>query len=169
MSSTLTATQLLRNDHRTVRGLFQQARAFRDRDREMRVAAVKELFLLLDIHSSIEEQFFYPELQDSEEAAAIVEQSLADHQEMDDLVKDLEDMDPMAEGFDNGLAELLAAVELHVDTEENQLFPIAERLLADRLTAIADDMSRYKQEALRSWNEALSRGGEQKRKGESAA
>jgi hypothetical protein len=150
MSLNQSATQLLRNDHRIVKGLFGQARAFRSRDRELREVAVRHLFLALDVHTQMEVKFLYSALQDNPEASALIAQSRDDHQEMTDMAQELERLDPHSDEFDNGIAELQALIEIHMVTEEKHLFPIAERVLADRLTDLGQQMAEFRQSLIAS-------------------
>jgi mannose-6-phosphate isomerase-like protein (cupin superfamily) len=80
-------------------------------------------------HFRKEEETLFPLVVDFEEARPLVVEALLDHQRLYALVAELEDAHdvrvPMRE-----IGELL---EAHVRREERELFPLMERLAADRL------------------------------------
>jgi hemerythrin-like domain-containing protein len=142
------ATQLLRNDHKVVRGLFRQAEASGARAQEMKGGVIGELLMMLEIHTRIEEEIFYPALRDQAETAILVENSFNDHREAKELIDRLRGQKPGDETYDNTLGELLASIELHVQTEESELFPLAERVLASQLEELGKKMHERKAELL---------------------
>jgi hemerythrin-like domain-containing protein len=138
---------MLHNDHEKVRSLFKQLEAAGDQQERRREQIFASLFLELDVHSQAEEKFFYSQLKSEEDARELVLESLDDHK----LVKRmLEELDSMDKGTPEWMAKCLTLrdnVEQHVQMEERELFPLAQRTLEDEEAAgIAEDIESYREE-----------------------
>jgi hemerythrin-like domain-containing protein len=169
---TINATQLLRNDHKIVKGLFRQVEGIDARAPSMKAGVLREIYMLLEIHSRLEEEIFYPAMQDVPETSLLIGESVDDHRAVVQMIRELKERDPSEEGFNNPLAELIAAVETHVATEESKLFKAAERVLGKKLEEMGKQMFRMRQELMKApeYRDAQPaqvqnpRGGEQMRK-----
>ena len=82
----------------------------------------------LEIHTSLEEEIFYPALEGFPETKQLIEDSYAEHEEVDKL---LAEMSPGNSSWDDQIVELRKKVEHHAEKEERELFPKAEELLSD--------------------------------------
>jgi len=115
------ALELLKQDHQAVKSLFNQIDDAED------VKQRKKLFDQIDtelnIHAHIEETVFYPEMQKIDELKEMVEEALAEHQEVKTLLEEMEGLDPENEQFSASLEELMENVEHHVAEEEDEMFP----------------------------------------------
>lgn len=181
------ATRLLRDDHKTLRGLFRQLEAMENgRAQEMRPGVESEILMLLFVHSRLEEELFYPSLNDffadqvlPEDIRAHLHESQDDHQIMKDLSRRLReqgDRGARKELFD----ELIQACESHLEREERELLPFVEKDSTqdpERWKTLGSHMERLKAELvnLPEFRQALPEhvqnphGGEQKRKGSSSS
>ena len=82
----------------------------------------------LEIHTSLEEEIFYPALKAFPETKQLIEDSYAEHEQVDKL---LADMSPGSSSWDDQIVELRGKVKRHAEKEEHELFPKAEKLLSD--------------------------------------
>ena len=120
------ALELLKEDHQRVSALFDQiAQATLQVDRRR---IFEQIRLELETHTYIEETVFYPAFQAKSEFQDLIEEALVEHQEVKDLLQEIEDLDDGkdSEEFEDKIDELIDAVEQHVDEEENDLFPRIE-------------------------------------------
>jgi iron-sulfur cluster repair protein YtfE (RIC family) len=119
--------QSLRHDHQKVKRLFERlADAANLKERERLFAELKQE---LQLHSEIEDQHFYPALEENEEARDLVEEAFEEHDEFKRLLDELDQGAKEDDSWLDQLEELREDVELHVEEEESELFPIAQKLL----------------------------------------
>jgi hemerythrin-like domain-containing protein len=175
------ATQILRDDHKRLTGLFRQLEAVDRRAHVMKNGVALEIFMEIEIHSAVEEQIFYPALLAALSAqgeplkvelnAAMVDQSLSDHREIENLIQRLRRLPIDSSDFHDGIEELEQLVFSHVDEEEQTTFPAAEDLLNEELSPLGAQIQDLRDDLLRQPQYANSRpeivqnpnGGEQMR------
>jgi hemerythrin superfamily protein len=79
------AITMLKEDHRRVRDLFQEYQAATDPRTKRELA--EEACTELETHAQLEEQIFYPAVNDdSDEGPALVQEALQEHQQVKDLI-----------------------------------------------------------------------------------
>lgn len=125
----MNATTLLKQEHGRVRGLFER---FRDEmDAEQRLEALREIAAEIVLHSQLEEEFFYPAIDESGDAEArqLVSGAKAAHVDVEELIERLIMMDGRGAEFERTVADLERNVQRHARDEEARLFPVAERVL----------------------------------------
>jgi hemerythrin-like domain-containing protein len=144
------AMAMLQEDHQRVRDLFQEYDAARD-PRAQRVIA-EEACMEIELHAQMEEEIFYPAVEDAVEVdqQELVEDSLREHQAIQDVMRELRDMGPDDTQFDARFRELQVLVEYHVAKEEAEMFPLAKEALAEDLAEISAEMQELKQELMAS-------------------
>jgi quercetin dioxygenase-like cupin family protein len=104
--------------------------AGRDDDPEPVAAAFADFFAAVSVpHFREEEETLFPLVATVDEARPLVVEALLDHQRLHALVADLQ-RSPDVRRTMREVGELL---EAHVRREERELFPLIERLAADRL------------------------------------
>ncbi len=168
----ITATQLLRDDHKVIKGLIIQSETAESRAPEMRRGVILELCMLLEIHIQLEEEIFYPQLEKYLEASALIVVSMEEHERMRQLIQGLRQMEMTTEKFEDQLQELVAFAYFHFETEEQSLFPMSEKFLRDSLESLGNQMYTRKTELMKSPEYKYAQpafvqdphGGEQKRK-----
>ena len=172
------ATQLLRDDHKKVRGLFAQLQSIDERAPEMKPGVVNEVLMELEIHSELEERIFYPsflncmEMKENLKGQALIEESFKDHSELKQMIATLRKMSVHDERFNLSFEVLIKAVTDHVEVEEIEILPVAEQAMSNRLGELGMQMEKLRTElkADPKYRESLVnvvqdlRGGEQKRK-----
>jgi len=130
--------EFLQADHRKIAALFQHYQAAQDRQTRLDIA--DQVCAALERHAQLEETVFYPALAEAAEMGGLtlVEDARQDQQMIKDLITVLAEVHDTE--FDTTFAELLHTVQRHVEDEEQELFPQAERLLADQLEDLMDEM-----------------------------
>ncbi|MEU6220823.1 hemerythrin domain-containing protein [Streptomyces sp. NPDC047022] len=110
-------------DHREVRRLFEQLAGAMPGSHD-RKHLVEELTIELVRHSVAEEQHLYPAVREHlEDGGALADKELADHDRVEQLLKDLESREPDDLEFDRLLVKLRTEVTAHIEDEETNLFP----------------------------------------------
>ena len=120
---------MLEEDHARVKALFEELEGAEE---DAKHEAALRLFDALDIHTKLEESIFYPALQQRSrrEGRMLVAEALEAHRSAKELVAELRDMDVDDPEFDEKVEQLRSEVESHIDDEEDEMFPLAERILA---------------------------------------
>lgn len=138
-----TPMDMLKQDHERVSGLFRDCESSTGtRKRSIADTIMREL----EIHSSIEEEIFYPALKEKagSDGKDKVEEGVKEHGDVKRLIATLRSTEQEA-AFTKGLADLKQKVQHHVQEEENEMFPLAQQVLAD-LNSLAESMRARKQE-----------------------
>ena len=120
------ATDLLKEDHRKVRRLFQEYGKLAEDDVASKASLFESLYQELTIHGRVEEEIFYPaiaEAVEDEETADLIEEAREAHEEVKMLLEEMTDLSPGEETFEAKMTALRENVERHVEEEEKELFP----------------------------------------------
>jgi hemerythrin-like domain-containing protein len=172
--------RFLMDDHKRMKGLFRQFDNVDERAHVMKAGVCEEIFMELEIHTEVEEEFFYPTLQDTLKSTtlkAMVEECTADHEQVKTMIEELKTMGVYSEYFDERMGDLIVEVEQHIDKEESELFSTARDFAFDAIEQICDRMAETRAALLKSpkYQNAQPRivqdpsGGEQKRRPTQAA
>jgi hemerythrin superfamily protein len=142
------ALALLKADHRLVHDLFTQYASAGDISTKQMIA--EQVFTALEMHAQLEENIFYPayETMTGKNGTQLVADSRLAHEHVKELLIELQGIDLDEEEFEAKFQELMHTVEQHVAQEEDEMFPEAEQILADRLAALRDDMVALKQQLM---------------------
>jgi hemerythrin superfamily protein len=135
------ATDLLKKQHKTVKGLFKQVEKTEDGRRRREL--MDEIASELKIHTKIEEEIFYPAVREigSSKVEELVDESFEEHHVVDLVLAELPKVDPEDERFHAKMTVLSELVEHHADEEEDEMFPIAEKKLGkERLQELGEQM-----------------------------
>lgn len=135
------ATTLLKEDHDKVIGLIQQLKSAR----KNKTALVTEIEKEIQIHSECEETIFYPEVKkiDSE----LIAESLEEHHQVDLILAELKEMTgEEGEVFDAKVTVLEEMLKHHMEEEEGEMFPKAEKELKDQLEELGAEIEYFKGE-----------------------
>ncbi|WP_322522152.1 hemerythrin domain-containing protein [Guyparkeria halophila] len=122
--------EALREDHDTQRDLLARlvetegnTQTRRDLLRLTRNALVH--------HEVAEERYFYTPLMEADLTQEQARHSIAEHHEIDELIKTLESTDPSATAWLGHARKLQELVTHHLDEEEHQVFQQAGKVLGD--------------------------------------
>ncbi len=119
------ATALLAQDHQEVRALFQQYErsAQGGPGASHRQGLAERICTMLETHTRLEEELFYPEARAAGVDAALLDEAEAEHASAKTLIGRLRAGLPDETDRDATVTELSEAIEHHVQEEENELFP----------------------------------------------
>jgi hemerythrin superfamily protein len=119
------ALTLLTADHNRVRGLFEQFEKAKDSDDTATTAELaRTIFTELTVHTSIEEEIFYPWTHDlSEEIGETVDEGVQEHHVVKVLMAEIEALEPGSDDWNAKMTVLIENVEHHAGEEETELFP----------------------------------------------
>jgi hemerythrin-like domain-containing protein len=138
---------MLHQDHEKVKGLFEQLEATGEDQERRREQLFSSLYLELDVHSQAEEKFFYSQLKGEDETRELTLESLDEHKLVKRLLDELDSMDKGSPEWTAKCRTLRENVQQHVEMEERELFPVAQKVLDDEEAAgIAEDIESYKEE-----------------------
>ena len=132
------ATAFLKKDHEAVKKLFQNFEGAGER-KERKQHVFERIKAALDRHAQVEEEIFYPALRaeseesKDDEAKDLVLEAQEEHNVMKSLLSEIDGMSPSDEQYDAKMKVLRENVEHHIEEEESEMFPKAERHLGDRL------------------------------------
>jgi hemerythrin superfamily protein len=124
------AFELLKNDHAKVSALFDKLEPATDATTRQQLFT--QLKQELDIHAHIEETILYPALKAAAETRDITEEAYEEHQEVKDLLSELEATPADSEEWNDLILELRENVEHHVEEEEGEMFPQARTVLGEQ-------------------------------------
>ena len=132
-NSVQSATALLTADHEKVEKLFQQYETMGRDDFERKAAIVEEVRTEFEVHAKIEEEIFYPAVQEteSEEGKDLVDEGIHEHNAARDSLQSLQDLSPEDAEYDETFQQFMQCVRHHVEEEKNEMFPLAEHRLGD--------------------------------------
>ena len=126
----LNAVDLLILDHEKVRKLFKDYEKAENGHEKRRIA--EEVFLELEMHTKVEEEFFYPALRrkaETEELRKLLDESLEEHHVADTIMEELKAMSTTDHRYDAKFKVLQENVEHHADEEEEEMLPDARKTL----------------------------------------
>lgn len=134
------ATDLLEQQHNDVRSLFRKVK--KASDVRSRRSGMKEIASQLGAHMRIEEDLFYPAVQEigTKKAEELVPEAYEEHHVTALVLRELPRVDPKDERFEAKMTVLAELVEHHVEEEEKEMFKLAQKLGAERLAELGDEM-----------------------------
>jgi len=119
--------QLLAIDHVKANTLLNEIASSSEYDIAMRARLCSELKRELELHSEGEKAHFYPALKRHPETSEFVQDALRVHDRMETALADIEDCPPDSREFLEKVGKLEELLLLHVQQEETEIFPTAER------------------------------------------
>jgi hemerythrin superfamily protein len=121
---TLNAAEMLRSDHRKVKGLF--ARFMQESDSALKNHLAGDIVTELEIHEVIEEEIFYPAARRATRDDDLMDLAEAQHQQANRLIADIQTKRAEGAPFDREMMALADAVLEHIAEEESRMLPQAE-------------------------------------------
>jgi iron-sulfur cluster repair protein YtfE (RIC family) len=129
----MNAIELLKKDHKTVKSLFESFEKAKEQEQQ---ASKAELFASirdeLDAHARVEEEIFYPAFDraaEKDDDKELVLEAGEEHKQVKTLLAELAGLDPDDEIFDAKMKVLKDNIEHHVEEEEGEMFPHAQKQL----------------------------------------
>jgi len=143
------AITLLTADHNRVRGLFTRFRSAHENEATLEMAALAtEIFQELDVHTTIEEEIFYPRVKGTDsEIAETVDEGLEEHHVVKVLMDEIRQLEAGDDQWVAKMTVLMENVEHHAEEEEKEMFPsVRSELGGDALQGLADELEARKQQ-----------------------
>jgi iron-sulfur cluster repair protein YtfE (RIC family) len=140
------ATTLLKNDHAAVKRLIADFGRTTARASRTRQALIDKIAQELEIHSTIEEEIFYPAVKEVRGGQSLVNEAESEHKKVDSLVAAAQGMSMETDEVVQKVKELRDAVVHHATEEEREMFPIAQAGLGARLEELGEQMASRKRE-----------------------
>lgn len=113
---------LLKADHERVAGMLEKIEQTTERAEKGREETFARLKAELDLHAMIEEQIFYPALEEVEETRDIALEGYEEHRLVKQLLSELEVEPKNTEEWTAKFTVLKENVEHHVEEEEGEMF-----------------------------------------------
>src|SRR5262245_10429731 len=121
----MNAIKMLKQQHREVEKLFQEYEA--EESAEARALTFDRIADALAIHATIEERHFYPQVK-AKETEGLLSESLEEHLDMKRAIVDIMKQETVDETYEAKVEALKDDVQNHVEEEENELFPLCEKI-----------------------------------------
>lgn len=150
----MNAFELLKADHEKVAGIMEKIDGTTERGVKTREELFTQLKAELDLHAQIEEQIFYPALEDADETREITLEAYEEHNLVKQLLSELESEPKDDEQWTAKFTVLKENVEHHVEEEEGELFKKARKVLSQDEAA---ELGNRLQEAKRQGKAASAR------------
>lgn len=134
------AVALLTSDHDKVKQLFCEYERLRGiGDVSLKADLALQLCMELEIHTTIEEEIFYPAVKSATGDTKMVREAIQEHAEAKELIAHIQGLSGDDPDLDSTVALLRKAIEHHVEEEEREMFPQARASDAD-LTALCEQL-----------------------------
>jgi hemerythrin-like domain-containing protein len=149
--SSANAIEILTEDHRNIVQMFKDFESLKrnsDDDEDAKQALVERACMELTIHSQLEEEFFYPAIRASMSRSDLLDEAEVEHAIANQLVTELESMEPGDDLYDAKFKVLGEYVRHHIEEEQEKLFPLARK--ADLDFETLGEGIRRRQEELRA-------------------
>ncbi len=117
-------TDMLRKDHKKVKGLFEEFEQAGDATAKQRI--VETVLTELGVHSKLEEELIYPAIRAEIDNDDLMDEALEEHHVVHGLLVELKKMKPSDERYDAKFTVLAESVRHHIKEEESEMFPKAE-------------------------------------------
>jgi len=134
------AIDLLKEDHEKVKKAFKQFEKLDRSDTEACRELVETVCADLRVHTTVEEEVFYPADED------IMNEAAVEHETAKMLIEQLENMDPDDPNYFATFTVLGEYVMHHVKEEEGEMFPQARKAKALDLEALGEQMKARKEQ-----------------------
>jgi hemerythrin-like domain-containing protein len=143
------AVSLLSADHAEVKQMFETYKQLVEEDGgdDEKLALAEQICLALTVHADIEEELFYPAMRESIDDDLALDEAEVEHAAAKDLIAQILAMDPDDALFDAKVLVLGEYVDHHVEEEESEIFPAAEKSGID-LDALGAELAERKQELM---------------------
>ncbi len=145
---------LLKDDHEKVKGLFDKFE--NAKSDSAKKSAARKAIMDLKVHAAIEEEIFYPACDaalDSKEGHDILLEAEEEHHVVHLLIAELDAMSDDDEHFDAKFTVLAENVRHHIEEEETEMLPKAEKAVDSETM---NDLGAQMAERKKSYQQQLS-------------
>ncbi len=122
------AIKLLTEDHNKVKKLFKEFKKLAEKnDEEGKEELATQICKELTVHAQLEEEIFYPAVRAAIDDDDLMNEAMVEHGSAKDLIAQIQSMkasDPMYDAVVTVLGEY---INHHVEEEQNEMFPKAQK------------------------------------------
>jgi hemerythrin-like domain-containing protein len=144
-SKSASAIDMLKEDHAKVKKAFKEFENLDRADTETCRQVVKTVCEDLKVHTTLEEEIFYPAVRAAIEDEDIMNEAAVEHETAKMLIEQLENSSPDDPQYFATFTVLGEYVMHHVKEEEGEMFPQAKKAELD-LDALGEQMKARKEE-----------------------
>lgn len=147
-TSSSDAIDILTEDHKHVMKMFadfEKLKQDEDNDEDAKQTLIERACTELTIHSQVEEEFFYPALRDALDDTDLVDEAEVEHGIANQLITELESMQPGDEFYEAKFTVLGEYVRHHIEEEQEKIFPKAKKAKL-ALESLGEDIRQRKEE-----------------------
>jgi hemerythrin-like domain-containing protein len=143
----MNAFTILKSDHEKVAAMLATIEETTERAVKGRDELFARLKAELDLHATIEEQIFYPALEEAEETREITLEAYEEHRLVKQLLSELEAEPKDTEEWTAKFMVLKENIEHHVEEEEGEMFKKARQALSEEeIETLGDSLQQAKQQ-----------------------
>jgi hemerythrin superfamily protein len=142
-ASASSVTDMLRKDHKKVKGLFEEFEQAEDATTKQRI--VETALMELEVHSKLEEELIYPAIRAEVDDEDLMDEALEEHHVVHGLLGELKKMKASDERYDAKFTVLAENVRHHIKEEESEMLPKAEDCEIDWESLCSQVMKRKEQ------------------------
>jgi hypothetical protein len=141
------ALKLLKHDHDEVKKMLADLESTTERAEKTRTEGLAKLKAELEVHETIEEEIFYPALKEHPKTKDLALEGYEEHHVVDMVMAEIEGVEPSDETWMAKFAVMKENLEHHIEEEEGEMFPQAEKVFTDgELGELGDRMQTRKDE-----------------------
>lgn len=133
---------MLKSDHKKVKELFEKFENLKPEQTREKRKLLREIFAELEIHTKLEEELVYPEIEGADEHVA---EAREEHHVVDLIIAEIKKVRTMNDKTDAKVKVLKEMVEHHIKEEETEMLP---RLPKNELQEIGARVKVRKEEML---------------------
>ena len=138
-SRTPDAIALLKQDHASVKKALKEFEKMDHEDTAAMQELVTKVCNELKVHTTIEEEIFYPAVRAAIDDEDLLNEAQVEHQSAKELIAQLENMEPSDPLYAATFTVLGEYVQHHVKEEESEMFPQVRKAELD-LDALGEQM-----------------------------
>ena len=127
---TETIYEALRESHEIQRSLLRKLLRSKPGTQE-RISLFKQVRVELEAHEAAEERFLYAPMLMDDTGLSATRHALHEHHEIDELVEEVQKLDPAGEAWIEKAKELSHEVHHHLREEEKKFFQVSGKILSD--------------------------------------
>ncbi len=116
--------EMLKEDHAKVKELFEE---FESADSQEQAEIAATVIFELEIHAELEEKLIYPAIREAIDDSDMMNEAVEEHHLVHVLITELKKMKPKDEKFHAKFTVLSELVKHHIEEEEEEMLPEAER------------------------------------------
>lgn len=145
MKATNDALNLLINDHKQVKEMFEQFEGLSDRSKATKKKLADQICQALTVHTQLEEKIFYPAAREAINDEDLMDEAQVEHASAKELIEQLQGMEADDDLYDAKVKVLSEQVEHHVREEEDEMFPKVRKAKLD-LEQLGEQMKTLKEQ-----------------------